>query len=321
VCSLKSLKNPVGLRIFGKCWIEVMEFSTLFENYRAKNCIYLTFPNGNTGFRLNDAVITGLCRTYNIRSVGCQTRTIYTTKYEDCFDCYDTYLTWGPAWHFAFPQRMQFVKKVVNIGCIYLDTLLPRYKQEKHINSTSCKQKDLMVSIFPSDIGDKHHYTGGYTIRFLISCARMAAKHSNMHFIVKMKDPALIDFVMMNPEFTCVFDSVKENFELPKLFRYDYTELIRLSHIVIAIGFTTPGAEALLLGKRAIYYSELTCGGQAFRHIPDLVATNQEEFENHFERALNDYQTYCSINRASIDPLDPFRDGRALQRIIASLNL
>jgi hypothetical protein len=88
---------------------------------------------------------------------------------------------------------------------------------------------------------------------------------------------------------------------------------------VIAIGFTSPGAEAALLGKRVIYYSELKTGGEAFRHLPDFIAHNGDELSRLFETAVNDYQDYARLNSAKLDSLDPFRDGRARSRITEML--
>lgn len=313
--------SPAGAAIFSAGWAEFLDFSPLFEHYRAKDCIYLTFPNGHTGFRLNDAVVTGLCRGYGIRSVGCQTRTIYTTKYEDCFDCFDLYLGWGPAWHEAFPRRRQFIKEIATVGCIYLDTLLPQILPVDTPGADGSAKNGLMVSIFPSDMSPKHHYTAGYAKRFLRGCLKLAARHPEVHFLVKLKDRKYLPELLQDQEFSTYYHEVKDNFEFVEAERYDYSQVMRLSDIVIAIGFTTPGSEGLLLGKRAMYYSELSCGGQAFRHLPGLVAADEQGLQSLFEQALKDYPQYGTDCTDQIALLDPFRDGQARRRILDLLEL
>ena len=92
-------------------------------------------------------------------------------------------------------------------------------------------------------------------------------------------------------------------------------DLISLSSIVLSIGYTTPGIEGLLLGKRSIYYSELKAGGQAVDRLPEFVADSSESFNLIFETALKDYKNYNFKHRSIIATLDPYRDGMALKRI------
>jgi polysaccharide biosynthesis PFTS motif protein len=265
--------------------------------------------------RINDAVVTGLCRKFGIRSVGCQTRAIYTKKFEDCFDCYDVYLSWGKSWEQFSKQRMLFVDSVVTVGCIYLDRLLPFCRKHISTNASHERKRGLTVAIFPSDISCNHHYTKGYTRSFLISCTKLAKAFPDYKFIVKTKETEHIKIMMSDKEFFKAYSTVKNNFSFVNNLRYDYTEVLFTSDIIIAIGFTTPGIEGLLLGKRAIYYSELKCGGQAFKHIPFFVANNEGELEELFAKAICDYNNYVEINSCNFDLLDPFRDAQALRRI------
>lgn len=307
--------SPTGARVFLAGWREVLEFAPLFDHFWARNCIYLTYPNGLSGFRENDAVVTGLCRVHGVRSVGCQMRTVYANKYHDCFDCYDLYLSWGPAWHASFPQRMEFVRETATVGCIYLDTALPRYRQCRESGASAAKAQGMLVSIFPSDIDDKHHYTFAYTLRFLLGCAKLAAQYPQVRFIVKTKHPEHLEILKKDEGFRRVSGLVRGNFEFVKQSQFEYVSLLQISDVVIAIGFTTPGAEALLLGKRAIYYSELGGGGQAFAHLPHFIAKSPEELNQLFALAVKDYRDYSQVFSGEISRLDPYRDGQALTRI------
>ncbi len=76
---------------------------------------------------------------------------------------------------------------------------------------------------------------------------------------------------------------LRDTFIFSKTVKQNQTSNTIVSDIVIAIGYTTPGFEALSLGKRVIYYSLLNAGGQAFADLPNIVATNEGELKRIFE--------------------------------------
>lgn len=302
-------------QVFLKAWIEYLEFLPLFLNFSSKNLIYLTLPNAKIGLKFNDAIVTGLCRKYGIKSVGCQTRTIYSRNFEYCFDCFDVYLSWGPMWYKTLGKGMQFVNKIEVVGCIYLDYLIPIFDKYLQTNAGQDTESPLTVTIFNSDISDDHNYTKNYAKSFLINCADLAAIFPNIKFLVKTKDPDYIQIMMDDADFYKAYVGVSRNFSFVNQSRYNYAEILTTSDIVIAIAYTTPGTEGLLLGKRAIYYSELGCGGQAFEYIPDFIANNSDELKRIFACALGDYKYYYIKNANYLDQLDPFRDDHVKERI------
>lgn len=298
-----------------KAWCEYMEFLPLFLHNTSKILTYLTFPNGHTGVRFNDAVVTGLCRKHGIRSVGCQTRVIYAKKFEDCFDCFDVYLSWGKSWEHIAEERMAFIKKTATIGCVYLDSLLPQYRNFVSANADREAPNGVRVAIFPSDISHNHHYTKSYTKSLLMNFTEIAAAFPDCNFIVKTKDPEHVNIMMAERDFRESYSDVKDNFAFADRLRFDYATLLFSSDIVVAIGFTTPGTEGMLLGKSAIYYSKLRCGGQAFSHMPFLIAGNGEQLMELFSKALQRHRGRIEMDADGIDKLDPFRDGAARDRI------
>lgn len=310
-----ALNSPFLSQTFFMAWTEYLEFAPLFLHFSSNNFIYLTFPNGHASVRYDDAVITGLCRKHGVKSVGCQTRIIYANNFEYCFDCFDIYLSWGMSWNQISGEMILFIDKVIIVGCIYLDYLLHNYRKYLNTNEIPEQKKSLTVSIFPSDISDDHHYTKNYTKSLLMNCIKLAGAFPNITFRVKSKDPSYTNTMLNDKVFYKAYSAVKNNFSFVDHSRYDYAEILFSSDIVIAIGFTTPGFEGLMLNKRAIYYSELKCGGQVFKHLPFFVATNLNELTALFNRALNDYNIYSKANSTSLDKLDPFRDGQALKRI------
>lgn len=303
-------------RVYGRAWQDYLEFAPLFAACRGRNLIYLTFPNGHAGLRFDDAVVTGLCRQHGIRSVGCQTRSLYSRNYEYFFDCFDLYLSWGPAWRENLPGRLQFVERAEDVGCIYLDHLLStlgRWQQQLPA------QERILVAIFDSNIAYDHHYSKDYVISFLKSCAVLARRYPDCHFLVKNKEPQDAAIVMEDGEFHRLWEEVRGNFEFAGRQRYDYAEIMAQADIVIALAFTTPGVEGLVLGKPALYYSELQCGGQPFSGSGDLVAHDSGELEQWFARAREQVKQGYTPNAPVLDGLSAFRDGRARSRIIGIL--
>jgi hypothetical protein len=322
VLSLNLLKNITNAEnmllgdIFLKVWSEYMNFFPLFVYYSSENFIYLTFPNGRTGLRFNSGIITGFCRRNGIRSIGCQTRAIHSRNYEYCFDCFDLYLAWGRVWYEMLGEGMRFIDRTVIVGCIYLDALQPAYLESRGGNEKKFSPKPLNVCIFPSDINMlKHHYTLNYALTFLKNCAKLAIAHRDINFVIKSKEPKYTEIVMSDREFKELYLQAQNNFKFSDRARHKYSDLLSSSDIVIAMGFTTPGAEGLLLSKRVIYYNEIKYGGQAYNKIPDLIARNNDELSTLFEKSLYDYNKYADVISDSLNGLDPFRDAQALRRI------
>jgi hypothetical protein len=323
--SIKGKNNTVLGEVLATFWREYLEFAPLFTHFRAKSLVYEIFPHGNTGWRMNSALITGLCRKYGIKNFGCQNRVIDSKQYEFSFDCHDVYFSWGPAWHTMLEEGMKFIDEVVETGCIHLDALLPVYWRYVDENITAGEGEKLKVVIFPTDMVESisvfsgAYYTLRYSLNFLENCAKLAEKYPDINFIVKLKDPEHYDLLLSQNKFRQLYENVSANFQLEKRVRCDYFDLMISCDIVIAIGYTTPGIEALLLGKRSIYYSELKDHGKAIKLIPGVVAENKDELDMLFERALKDHTTFAHDNAGFIRNIDPFCDGKSLERIISVL--
>jgi len=309
--------NIVLCRFFFDAWREYMELSSMFKHCSAEAFFYPAFPNGRTSIRHNSAIATSLCRDQGVVSVNYQTRATHSKNYEYCFDCYDLHFAWGDRWHKMLGQGTMFLDEIRTVGCIYLAGLL----QAKALNACNTNEekasKKITVCIFPSDINldGRHHYTLDYAVRFMKHCAKLAILYPDIQFIVKSKEPLYTEIITSNLEFAYLYKSAGKNLTFFDKPRHDYADLMASADIIIAVGFTTPGAEALLLGKRVIFYNELKHGGQAFDGIPDLTATNYESLERLFNISTGDYSGYAAGIADHLDRLDPFRDMHAVTRI------
>jgi hypothetical protein len=295
--------------VFQAAGAGLMRFAPLLRHVRAEACIYYKIPYGDAAWRQDSAVLTGLCRKQGIISAGCQTRVIYGPLYEHAFDCYDLHLCWGPAWFRPLRPALRYVKQTVYVGCSVLDLLLPMIaaKPSKRVGT----QRDVLI--FTGDVAGSH-YTFDYNISFLKACLSLAGLYPNDSFLVKTKDPEHAGRFLSERALAEVIRH-RPNFSFIKRARHDYAELLVSADIVIAIGFTTPGTEALLLGKPAIYYSELYWGGEAFQANSLWVARNAKELEASFEACGS-----CAVDFSkNLDDLDAYRDGQARSRILKAL--
>lgn len=316
---LREPNIPAVCGMFIKAWQEYLEYAPLFSHFYVANSLHLVFPHGNASWRMNSALVTGLCRKYGTRSFGCQNRVIDSKQYEFSFDCYDVFFSWGSAWTDMLEEGMQFVDKVVETGSIHLDALAAAFRKFK--NSREVKKRSLHVLIFPTDmvqcisVYSGAYYTMRYALNFLENCTLLAKTYPDIRFTVKLKDPEHYDLLLQQKMFRQIYDEVRGNFYIEKRPRCDYLDILSSADIIIAIGFTSPGIEALFLGKRVIYYNELRGHGSVFRLVPDMVAEDRGELTALFKKALNDYKTYAVEKAAQIRMLEPFCDGQALKRI------
>lgn len=177
------------------------------------------------------------------------------------------------------------------------------------------EDSDVRVAVFTTELFG-NHYPPSFTRELLEGCARLARRFPGCRFQVKAKDPETVDALQADSRFKDLCASVSRNFRLLRLDRYACAPLLAESDIVIAAGFTTPGSDALLQGKRTIFYSKLRGAGQPFSGLPDLIAETPEQLEQLFETALSDYRDYSRRHKQALDALDPFRDGQARQRAL-----
>ncbi|MFH2011569.1 MAG: hypothetical protein ABIJ37_02505 [Pseudomonadota bacterium] len=303
--------NTVVADVMIKALKEYLNFYPLFYRYSADNFIYLTFPNGHSSLRHNSGIITGLCRKNGIRSVGCQTRAVHSKNYEYVFDSFDLHFAWGRVWYGMMGTTTRFIRQCTITGCIYLDYLM---QEDRKMQNASGSDR-IQVCIFPGDISPRHHYSLGYALSFIINCARLAVDNPDIDFVIKNKEPEYTDIMLASEAFMEIYRQTKGNLRFEDRLRHEYIDLLCTSDIIIAIGFTTPGFEALMFKKRVIYYNELKYGGQAYSEIPDLIAGNYDELAVLFKNAVNDYEIYAENIAGVLKGLDPFRDGRALERI------
>ncbi|MEK6609094.1 MAG: hypothetical protein AABZ30_15660, partial [Myxococcota bacterium] len=283
------------------------QYRLLFDSFAPANVLFTQNPNGNTGPRLDSGVMTGLCRRYGARAVGYQNRCVYGPIYEDSYDCYDTYLAWSPAWPAALGRGARFLGPCLPVGCLHNDGLA-------HGPRRRVSGEPIVISVFTVSWFDELS-APETTLEMLRTCLALAERHPNCRFQVKTKDPDMVAKISADPTVAERSARVGDRFRFIEGPRYGCAAVVAESDIVIAIAFTTPGADALLLGRRVIFYRATGAGGGALSSLPDLIADDPAELDRLFEIALADFAGYAKSHEATLRTLDPFRDGRVRSRV------
>ena len=106
----------------------------------------------------------------------------------------------------------------------------------------------------------------------------------------------------------------QEGLELEYVSRaaHDVEEVIDQADYVLSLLNTTPGMDAVLLGKPSAYYNLLNWGDLFACEENPIILKNQKEIEEFLlgQRSVGD----DFLNR-----LDPYRDGRTKQRLCQSI--
>jgi hypothetical protein len=292
-----------GLRDF-------LDLSSLFESASVDTHLFLTFPNGHARLRTNSGVVTAACRRYNVRSAGYQTRLFYSSNFLFDFECLDLLCLWGQASLDVLDPAGRFVKQVVFVGDVGVDPLL---------RSVGETRNDGPVAVFPSDISPNHHYSYEYAMSFLNACCDAASSLPGLRLVVKPKDPWHVQVMRDDPSLGPRLAALGDRVEIASADRFDTDRFIREASIVVAIGFTTPGIDALLAGKPTVFFNQLDGAADSLTAPAGLTVESGEALTRRLaELAQPDA---VPIARDALDRLDPYRDGDARSRILAAMGL
>lgn len=254
-------------------FITYAEYDFLFRSFNIKNNIFLQFSNDKRYVRLDSAIVTSLANSYGARNISYQTRTPYLNDYTFYYDYFNVFFSWSRFWY-SKDEISRFFNKIVPIGINNADIL---------------KQNSKKITIFTSDITTETHNTKSYNINIIEIAKQLACKYQNFQFIIKTK---------FEEQSKREFKDIKLSSNMKYVYgTYNLDELIDNSFLVLAMGFTSPGFQALIKGVNTIYYSELVDIENSVANF-EFVAYNYDDVEKLFEKYLNkkiDIKKYQSI--------------------------
>ncbi|MBI2953567.1 MAG: hypothetical protein HYY30_04580 [Chloroflexi bacterium] len=305
------------------CWQDYLDFLNLFIWHRPKHILYLTFPNGVGSFRTNSGLITGLARRHGTTSAGLQSRSTYLRKWEDCFDAFDRYFFWGPQYREALsPMADLFLVQSDYVGSINLDPEMVATVRQDGNRKQAGRVTVLAFSgdVAPHGRDTRHHYTYEYNRAYLELLARFARENPLVTVQMKLKDSIGLDYFREDPRLAwCLDEAELPNFQFLPFERDVYRSALLEADVVSAMGFTSPGVDALLLGKPVVFYSQLGPETSHFTRLPCLVATDERQFHAMLRDAVYDPEAVAAAQREFLRELDPYLDGKAMERVAAAL--
>lgn len=295
-----------------------LAFSALLRHSDIKLHVYNTLPNGRKcGMRNDSGLVTGLCRFFGVKSISYQTRTYYSHMFCYYFDVFDLYCYWGKAWKRALIFT-QFIEKDAVIGSVFLnDELLKKVAKKTDLKDSNEKSIVLFTSDI-DDVGDEIFplsYTLDYTLKFLLATmkavygAQQTMKNMSNKIFLKTKDIYQGELILKLPFINEALKKYKLNIELISHERHDLKESISMADVVVSIGFTTPGLDALLAGKQSYYYTPYDFW------YNDIFNSQSPMVFSHYENLLQEFITAKKLSDSFINELDCFRDGNASQRL------
>lgn len=238
------------------------EYEYLFSNFDISHNIFLQFTNDKRFVRLDSAIVTYLANKYNTNNISYQTRTPYLNDYTFYYDYFNVFFSWSPFWYSSSELTNSF-EEIIPLG---ID------------NSYSSEQKSNQVLIFTSDIADVTHNTKSYNINIINIAKELALKYKDFQFIIKTKFEEQSRKEFKDIELLSNMKYAHGTYELNKL--------ISNSFIVISMGFTSPGFQAIIQGVNTIYYSELNFIQNKVSEF-EFVANSYDEVESLFEKYVN----------------------------------
>jgi hypothetical protein len=284
----------------------------LFDRVRPKVSLHASLPNGNGSFRFDSGIFTALARRYGTCSVGYQTRCTHLINFEELFESYDLWCAWGAAW-VATAREYGAIAETAVIGDINLDEIrdgLPAIRA-----APAAQSAEHNVVVFLASAVGNDHYTREYHHQLLVAtieaAARAAEQRSETYKVwIKVKDIQDSDYYESHAELQTLAHARNITLTCLRAARFDVMGPIRLADAVISVGFTTPGLDALLIGKPSVYFTVL-------RHIHPALAGRAFvvcDTESLY-RMLRDPQP---APLDVVEDFDPYCDGLSAKRMLAA---
>ena len=272
---------------------QLYTYHALFDNFPCvKAIITFTFPSGQTSWRWNSGVITGVSRLHKVESIGCQTRAFYLYKYDDVLDCFDRFYFWSPLWYTALKKYMGHIKHVDYFEDLSL--IVPvscRPSREK-----PCR--DIVTAVaFPSDCSYSQHYNIRYNTNFLKALFSVCERFDNIRILLKPKDPENMIAYRSIPQIDELFKQYSDRMIVVEQKRGDVWSLLKTADIVLGIGFTNPAVQSALAGYRVLIYEELCHYNECMRAVGMEIASSVNEFVDKCGKAIEDISAQSLISK------------------------
>ncbi|MBI1868043.1 MAG: hypothetical protein HYS06_07095 [Methylocystis sp.] len=286
-----------------------LALEAFFGALKPRVSLHTPFGNGRCEWAKDSGVVTAAARAQGVLSLGYQTRCVSLKSHEELFESYDIWCAWGEIWA-EIARKYGFLANT----CIIGDVNLAEYD---NINET--KYHDVTVDainivVFPFVVWvPVEYYICEYCLSMMdavLTAAGRLHRETGKRYRVSIKAKDREDIAVFTSHQALNAAALREGVPMACLSaeRHEVADAVATAHIVVAIGFTTPGMDAILFGKPAYYFTAIEQLHPAFEPLPSFVVHDAEElYQAMRDRTAAPAQT---LNR-----FDPFRDGKAMIRL------
>jgi hypothetical protein len=226
---------------------------------------------------------TKVANRYGNRTVGFQWADFWDRGEALSHFVFDAYGIWGEFYTGFLAKTLKYTKRMEIIGGnIYGSDAMFRMAREGYLPGEyrALKEQYTIVAIMATSIAPEISLTREATLTFYRDALAVAHAFGNAFCVLKPKTGELDEEL---EELTREFPRARIEKDL-----HTYA-FLPLADVVICIGNSTIGLEALMLGKKVVFYDLTGFPGHLYaRYSPFLVARTREELQERVARILRD---------------------------------
>lgn len=235
---------------------------------------------------------------------------------------YDNFITWSKFLADYFNSHPTLLKNTYVVGCLWSENDKKSANKENKISNIK-NERNFVVSVFDTTytMNSITSYVEGIT--FAENILRLAEEIKEIHILFKEKKDRDIHFLLDPDNGSKLLNLYNEMKQHPRINFYsnkeDSSYLISISDMVISFPFTSPTFEALSINKPAIWYDPNgNYKNTPYGRIKGLTAIGYDELKTLILEIKNKIASgkYTIPFPENSSLMDPFRDGKAIERFI-----
>lgn len=286
-----------------------LALEAFFGALKPRASLHTPFGNGRCEWAKDSGVVTAAARAQGVPSLGYQTRCFSLKSHEQLFESYDIWCAWGEPWA-EIARRYGFIRRT----CIIGDVNLVEYDDANETEYRDSAGDTIDIVVFPFVMWVPEEYSiRDYCLSMVdavLAAAGRLQRGTGKRYRVSIKAKDREDVAVFTSHRGLNDAALREGVPMACLSaeRHEVADAVAKAHIVVAIGFTTPGMDAILLGKPAYYFTTIEQLHPALEPLPSFVVHDAEQL----------YQAMRGgtvAQAATLDRFDPYRDGKAIMRL------
>ncbi len=286
-----------------------LALDALFGAVKPRASLHTAFGNGRCEWAKDSGLVTAAARRHGVRSLGYQTRCIGLKSSEEFFESYDVWCAWGEAW--AVPAKRYGLVKCARVTG---DVNLCEHESITENKTRHDRSDDIEIVIFPFVVWvPSEHPIRELCLSLVEAVLTVAGRLQRetgrrCRVWIKAKDREDVPVFIENQALKS--QALREDVPMACLpaERHEVASSIARADFVVAIGFTTPGMDAILAGKPAFYFAPFKSSHPAFEPTPPFVVHDADEL-------FDAVRARRVVSAEALRRFDPYRDAGAATRL------